>query len=137
MSIYLRDKTAAAALEFALVAPLFIVILMSTVAYGIYMSACHSIQQLAADAARSAVAGLSSAERADLATSFIKQSTINNAFIDPTKLAVSVKDDSSNSSQFTVSLSYDATNLPIWQLYSFTMPNPTIRRFSTIRVGGQ
>jgi Flp pilus assembly protein TadG len=40
-------------------------------------------------------------------------------------------------SQFVVSISYDARNLPIWNLFpGIAMPGTTIKRQSTIRVGG-
>ena len=54
-----RDKKGAAAVEFALIAPLFFLLLLTLVAFGIYLTAAHSLQQLTADAARTAIAGLS------------------------------------------------------------------------------
>jgi hypothetical protein len=40
-------------------------------------------------------------------------------------------------SQFVVSVSYDASSLPIWGLFhGIHMPGKTIRRQSTIRLGG-
>jgi Flp pilus assembly protein TadG len=49
---------------------------------------------------------------------------------------VTVGSDLSNSNQFTVTVEYDATELPIWSLYSYALPEKTIKRFSTIRIGG-
>ncbi|TDH38709.1 pilus assembly protein [Pseudohoeflea suaedae] len=132
----LRDTHGTAAIEFAIVAPLFILILLSLVGYGIYLSVAHSVQQLAADAARASIAGLSEAERQQLANSYIHTSKISNGFLDQDKLAVRVEDDTNNSYQFTVTLTYDASDLPIWSLYSFAMPGKEISRYSTIRVGG-
>jgi Flp pilus assembly protein TadG len=126
----------AAALEFAIIAPVFILILITLIAYGIYLSVAHSVQQLAADAARTAVAGVTETEREQLVNSFVSASTINDAFVDRSKLKVSVAPDPANSNQFTVSVEYDAQSLPIWNLYSFAMPDKTIRRFATIRMGG-
>lgn len=126
----------AAAVEFAIIAPVFILILMTLVAYGIYLSVAHSVQQLAADAARTAVAGITETEREQLVSNFVSTSTLNGAFIDRNKLKVTVAPDPTNNNQFTVSVEYDAQNLPIWNLYSFALPDKTIKRFATIRMGG-
>ncbi|MBN8953495.1 MULTISPECIES: TadE/TadG family type IV pilus assembly protein [unclassified Rhizobium] len=136
VSHFYRENKGAAAVEFALIAPLFFLLLLTLVAFAIYLTAAHSLQQLTADAARTAIAGLSADERSQLVQSFVTNSTINDAFIDKTKLTVTVATDPTNANQFTVSASYDASALPIWNLYTFAMPNPTIRRYSTIRMGG-
>lgn len=131
-----REKGGASAIEFAIVAPVFILIVLTLVAFGIYLSVASSIQQIAADAARTAIAGLNASERNVLARNFIAQSTLTYYLIDPTKLVVSVTDDQLNEQQFTVRLEYDASDLPIWSLYSFALPDKTIKRFTTIRIGG-
>ena len=130
------EKSGASAIEFAIVAPVFILLLLTTVAYGIYLSVAGSIQQIAADAARTAIAGLSAPERSHLAREFIARSTLDYYLIEPANLSVSVADDAGNTHQFTVTLEYDASNLPIWNLYSFALPDKKIKRFSTIRIGG-
>lgn len=136
ISHFFRHKQGAAAVEFAIVAPLFILIVLTLIAYGIYLSAAHSLQQLTADAARTAVAGLSDQERSQLVNNYIAISTLNDPLIDRKKLVVTVATDPKNVNQFTVTTEYDASALPIWNLYSFPLPNTTIRRFATIRMGG-
>lgn len=133
---YAINKSGAAAVEFALIAPLFFLTLLSLVAYGIYFSAAHSVQQLAADAARTAVAGLNETERETLVADFVNRTTMNHALLDKSRLSLQVQLDPSNPNQFTVSLSYDASNLPIFNLFSYAMPDKQIRRFATVRVGG-
>ncbi|TIM19494.1 MAG: pilus assembly protein, partial [Mesorhizobium sp.] len=49
-----REQSGTSAIEFALLAPIFILLLLGMVAYGIYFGASHSVQQIAADAARTA-----------------------------------------------------------------------------------
>ncbi len=132
----LIDRRAAAAIEFAIVAPLFFMCVLTLIAYGIYLSAAHSIQQIAADAARSAIAGLSQVERKQLATDYIQSSTMNQTFIKTSRMNVSVEDDAKNANQFTVTVTYDASDLPIWGLFTFALPAATIERYATIRVGG-
>ncbi len=125
-----------AALEFAIIFPVFILVLMTLIAYGIYLSAAHSVQQIAANAARTAIAGVTPAEREQLVNTYITTSTLNDAILNPAKFTVTVQPDPANANQFTVKLSYDAQDLPIWNLYSFAMPSKTIVRTATIRMGG-
>lgn len=131
-----KNKSGASAVEFAIIAPIFLMILLTFVGFGIYLAAASAVQQIAADAARTAIAGLNTAERSKLANDFIAQSTLNYALLEPAKLTATVTADPKNAEQFTVSIDYDATGLPIWSLYSFAMPNNHIKRFSTIRIGG-
>lgn len=106
-------------------------------AYGIYFGAAHSIQQIAADAARTAIAGLNQTERQALAGKYINQNAGGFPFIDPRMLTVDTRDSASDGSQFVVTLSYDARDLPIWGVLSdLPLPRMTIVRKTTIRIGG-
>lgn len=133
---FISSQGGAAAVEFAIIAPIFILIMITLVAYGIYLSVAHSIQQIAADAARTAVAGITETEREQLVNNFVNTSTLNGAFLERDKLKVTVAPDPTNGNQFTVSVEYNAEDLPIWNLYSFALPDKTIKRFATIRMGG-
>lgn len=130
------ENKGAAAVEFAIVAPVFILLLLTLFGFGVYLSAASSVQQIAADAARAAVAGLNPSERVSLARDYISRSTLDYYLLEPSRLTVSVSDDISNARQFTVRVEYDAAGLPIWGLYSFALPDRKIKRFSTIRIGG-
>lgn len=132
----IKDARGASAVEFAIVAPLFLMILFTMIAYGIYFGAAMSVQEIAADAARYSVAGVSDSERTALARRYIETATRDDPLIDPDHLAVSVTSDPQAPEQFMVSLSYDARALPIWNLFSFPLPSEDIRRFATIRIGG-
>jgi Flp pilus assembly protein TadG len=132
-----KSHSGTAAVEFAIVAPLFLFFLMGMIAYGIYFGAAHSVQQLAADAARTAIAGLSPTERQALAQNFITLNAGGYVFIEADKLAVQVADNPIDAQQFVVSVQYDAANLPIWGLLAnLPLPGKTIARSSTIRIGG-
>lgn len=134
---FCKNRSGTAAVEFAMLSPLFILFLMGIVAYGIYFSASNSIQQLAADAARTAIAGINSAERQQLASAFISRNAGKYPFVDTARLSVSVRDDAADPNQFVVAVRYDARNLPIWNILGdLPMPNTTISRNSTIRIGG-
>ena len=133
---FLKAKDGASAVEFALIAPMFFMVLLTMLAFGIYLSAANSVQQIAADAARSAVAGINATERKALVTAYVNTTTFNHPLIRRERLTVTSLDDPLNPNQFTVSVDYDARDLPIWNLYSYVMPDQHIRTFSTIRLGG-
>lgn len=132
-----RDERGTSAIEFAILAPVMLLLLFGMIAYGIYFGASHSIQQIAADAARTALAGLTPAERSSLASNYIKQNASGYAFINPSDLTISVGDSKADPDQFNVNITYDAHNLPIWNLLGdMQLPGETISRHSTIRIGG-
>jgi Flp pilus assembly protein TadG len=140
LSIILRFAAARAgtsAVEFALLSPLYFLLMFGMAAYGIYFGASHSVQQLAADAARVAVAGLSATERQSLASDFVARNASTYAFVDGARIGVTVADNPTDTSQFVIALTYDARGLPIWNLFhGLPLPDMTIARRSTIRIGG-
>jgi Flp pilus assembly protein TadG len=132
-----RDRNGSSAVEFAIVSPLFILFFLGMVAYGIYFGASHSIQQIAADAARTAIAGLSESERRALASDFISRNASGYPFVNPPDLMIETYGDAGDANQFVVAIRYDARTLPIWNLLDgLPMPGMTIIRRSTIRIGG-
>ncbi|MCD7058564.1 TadE/TadG family type IV pilus assembly protein [Pelagibacterium xiamenense] len=137
ISHFRADGTAAAVVEFALLLPVYLLLVLGMIAYGIYFGAAHSVQQLAADAARVAVAGLTADERAALVTAFVKANGPSYVLIDPEKLAVAPEQSPADPAQYNVTLSYDASALPIWNLYPpIPLPGKTIMYRSTVRQGG-
>ena len=131
-----KDRAGTSALEFAIIAPLFFLTLFTLIAYGIYLSVTHSVQQIAADAARTAVAGLNPAERVTLVNRYLDASRLDYSFINRAKMHVEVSDDPGNTDQFTVTITYDSSDLPIWKLFTFALPQEKIERYATVRVGG-
>lgn len=137
IGILAKTQSGASAVEFALIAPVFVLILFGMIAYGIYFGAAHSVQQIAADAARSSIAGLNVAERQQLAAGFVKNNADEYAFVDPAKVLVVVADSAKDHNQFDVTVTFDADALPIWNILpGVLMPSSTIERSSTIRIGG-
>jgi len=91
----------------------------------------------AADAARASIAGLSDTERNLLATQYIATSAADYPLIDPTKLTVEAAASPADSSQFRVSVRFDASGLPIWIMSNFVpMPDRVIERTSVVKRGG-
>ncbi|MCA0338677.1 MAG: pilus assembly protein, partial [Proteobacteria bacterium] len=58
------------------------------------------------------------------------------AFLNRAKMQVVVTDDPANPEQFTVTITYNSEDLPIWNLFTFALPSQKIKRYSTVRVGG-
>jgi Flp pilus assembly protein TadG len=131
---FYRDRKASAAVEFAIVFPLLVVFLFGIVCYGAYFWMAHNIQELANDAARAAVAGLTDAERQSLAETTLESEIVNYAVLDPALAKASYRGDSQF---FTVSVSYDASSTPFWAASQFLpMPSQTIVRSASIKLGG-
>ncbi len=134
---FIGDRSATSAVEFAILAPIFILMLFGLIAYGIYFGASNSLQQIAADAARTAIAGLDQSERQSLVKNFLAKNAVEYPFIDPGKLQVEAVDSKTDGGQFIVTLSYDARELPIWNLMNgLPLPGMTIAKQTTIRIGG-
>lgn len=134
---WLRDTRGASAVEFAILAPVFLLLLTGMLAYGIYFGAANSLQQLSADAARTAIAGLDEDERNQLVEAFLDANAGDYMLIDRSRLTFSIGDKPGDPSQYRVTLRYDASQLPIWNLYPpLPLPSQTIAYSSTIRRGG-
>lgn len=129
-----RADSGAVLVEFAIVGPILVVMLFGIVAYGGYFWLSHAVQQVANDAARAAVGGLDSAERTSLAQSSLTGSISSYAFLQAASANVTVAGDSTN---LRVSIAYDASNAPFWAMQGLLpMPNSTITRQASIRLGG-
>jgi Flp pilus assembly protein TadG len=137
LSGFVRDARATAAIEFAILMPVFLLMLTGMMAYGIYFGAANSIQQLTADAARTAIAGLNLAERNTLVGAYLTNNAGEYLLIDQAKVSFTIGDKPGDPSQYRVTVRYDASDLPIWNLYlPLPLPSPVITYTSTIRRGG-
>lgn len=133
----LLDERGASAVEFALLVPVYLLLVIGALAYGIYFGAAHSVQQLTADAARTAVAGLSSAERQGLVEAFVARNGGSYVLLAPENILVEAGPHPLDGNQYRVVLRYDATHLPIWNLYlPLPLPQKQIVRTASIRRGG-
>ena len=133
MRKFLRDKQGTAAIEFALVLPVFLLILFGILFYGLYFGAVHAVQQIAAEAARASVAGITNAEREDLARTKAAQDVAANPLLDPTAMTVAVVQ---SAGSIRVTITYDCSRLPIWGLARLLpTPSSTIRRVGVIDSG--
>lgn len=136
--MFKRNEDGTAAVEFALVLPVFLVLLLGIIAYGIYFAAAHSTAQLAADAARASVAGRSDADRATRAKANVASNISGyGMLLDPAKITVDAAPLASDPNQFRVAIRYDAANLPIWSFTPFLpLPSKIIEQSAVIARGG-
>lgn len=131
------DDSGASAVEFAVVFPLFLLITLVILAYGIYFGAAHSVQQLAADAARSSVPGLNEAERTQLTQDYISANAGSYPLLRANKVTVTTTPGNASPDDMVVTVKYDSTSLPIWGFSTlFPLPSPIIQRVAVIHRGG-
>lgn len=125
------------AVEFAIIAPIFLLLFFGMIAYAIYFSAMHAVQQLSADAARVSISGISKKERDELVQGFLDANASSYMMLNADLLVYHIGDAPNDPTQYQVSISYDASELPIWNLYPpIPLPSQTITFSSTIRKGG-
>jgi Flp pilus assembly protein TadG len=128
------SERASAAVEFAIVGPVLVLLMMGIFTYGGYFLTAHTVQQMANDAARSALAGLDDEERLTLAREAALTSLANQAFM---RGQFSDFDLSRSGNTIAVRLTYDASEDLYWSFESLLpVPTPEISRAATIRLGG-
>lgn len=127
-----------AAVEFALVAPVLLALLAGILAFGIFLGASNTLRQLAAEAARASVAGVTDAERASLAQQRVAVSLAAGSFFRPGSVGVQVGPDAADPTLYTVTLSYDARALGLGTLARLVpaLPPETLRSTVSVRRGG-
>ena len=133
LSRFRRDRRGVAAIEFAIVAPLLIMMMFGMIMYGSWFWMAHSVQSMASEGARAAIAGLDPAEREQLARAFVGLQ-VGDLGLDGAKAAVEVE---STPNVIRVNIVYDASDHPLMAL-SGLIPSPpkVIRRTAVVRLGG-
>jgi Flp pilus assembly protein TadG len=116
-------RRGAAAVEFALIAPLLIAIIFGIVIYGSYLAVVHGVQQLAAEVARASIAGLSESERVSLAQTYVTANVGAYPLISPNLLTVNAT--LSGTNVFVVTVSYNASQMFIYSLPAFVPAPPS------------
>lgn len=133
LSRVIQDRRGVAAIEFAIIAPMLILLLFAMVMYGGWFWMAHSVQSLASEGARAAVAGLDPVEREQLARSFVGEQ-VSDLGLNATKAAVTIDSDTAT---IRVHIAYDVSDHPLMAL-SALIPSPprVIRRTAIVRLGG-
>lgn len=129
-----RARGGVAAVEFALIAPIFIGLLLAIVVYGGWLWLSQSVQSLASESARAALGGLDEAEQRRLAEGFVADQAGQVLGLDPRLATVTVTRDSQS---LRVGIAYDVHAHPLI-LLAGPLPKPpaTIARSAVVRTGG-
>lgn len=132
-----RDRSGVAAIEFAIVGPLFFMVLLGVLIFAIYFGTVHSVQQIAAEAARATVQGITEAERSAIAQNHVKTIVGKYPLLDPNYLTVQAATSASDPNLFNVSIQYDASRSIVFAFEGLIpMPPKTIARSAVVRRGG-
>lgn len=128
---------ATAAVEFALTVPIMIALLFGGYVFGVYLGVAHSVQQLASEAARASIAGLSDTERASLARRFVTSTVASYGLLRPDALTVAAASSATDPDIFTVTLTYNTSGMGL-SAFSGIVPMPTerLQRSGSVRRGG-
>ena len=134
---YFNNQSGVAAVEFAIIAPVLMLVLFGIIAYGIFFGVAHSVQQQASNSARAAMGGLNSAERQALVEAYVETYLERDGLLIAEHLTVEVEPLEGDETIMAVRVSYDAAELPVWNLYNgLPPPERIIERQSLIRTGG-
>jgi Flp pilus assembly protein TadG len=130
-------RSGVAALEFALVTPILLLMIFAMLAMGIYLMFVHEVQELASSTARSSVAGLNEAERNSLAQQFVANAVANSALLNAADVSLQTTTSGTPATNYAVTISYTLKDTPIPMLASLiAVPLNNISRTSTIEFGG-
>lgn len=130
----IRDDAGSAAVEFALIGPVLILMLMGIFTYGGYFLTAQTVQQFANDAARAAIAGLDDDERLAIAEQSLRAALSTQSHMRGDLAGIDVRRDGE---VLAVDVTYDASEEIYWAVQTLVpTPSPIIRRTAAIRLGG-
>jgi Flp pilus assembly protein TadG len=127
-------ESGAVAVEFAILGPVFLVMLVGTMVWGQYFWISHAVQQLANDSARAALAGLDTSERETLARTTLSNEVADYANLRPSAAVLTLDD---HGDRMTISVRYDTSGATFWA-FGGLVPSPPkiVLRQATVRLGG-
>jgi Flp pilus assembly protein TadG len=133
-----RARRAVAALEFALTAPILLLMMIGLICFGFYFVFMHELQELASSAARASVAGLSDAERDTLARQFVATAIADSAMLNAADVTVSTSSAGTPATLYEVTVDYTLKDTPIPMLAGLiSLQLSDISRTSTVKFGTQ
>ena len=130
----ITDLKGSAAVEFALVGPLFVMLLISMIVYGGWFWLAQSVQHLASEGARAAVGGMTAAEQTTMARTAVAQGADGGGAFAASAAVVGVQ---TTPETIRVTVTYNAATHPIMALAGLVPAPPAlIVRSAVVRVGG-
>lgn len=124
-----RDRRAAALIEFALLLPMLLSLVMGVICYGQYIWLAHSVQTAANDAARAIVAGMTASERLTLARAAVATDMASVPELRANQIALAVEE---GGARATVKLRVDARALTLLSTGMVPLPDPIIERRAVV-----
>lgn len=129
----IRNRAGATIVEFAIVLPVLVCLLMGVLGYGQYFLLAHSVQQIANDAARATVAGLDPDERKQLAETSVTQDVSALGNLPRGRVAAAVNE---TGDSVAVEVTLDAHGMALFTTSLVPMPSPMIERRAVVLRGG-
>ena len=129
----IAETRAASLVEFAIVLPLLICLLFGILGYGQYFLLAHSVQQIANDAARATVAGLTPDERATLARTSVADDVTALGEFNAARIDTAIAE---TGDTVAVNITLDAHGMGLFRTALVPMPDPRIERRAVVRRGG-
>jgi Flp pilus assembly protein TadG len=129
-----RDQAGSALIEFALIAPVFLMLVFGIVVYGLYFATSIAVTYAAAEAARASEAGLSDSERESLANA-AAQSIIADytPLLAVASATITSGPAPGNSGLFEVTVAYDFHSFGLAGLAT-VLPIPTTNPSASVTV---
>lgn len=131
IQIRLKPRLGASAVEFALVAPLFIALVCGICVYAVWFLLAISVQSLATESARASLAGIDDDERRDLARAYVTAHAPDSGLA-PAQL-VQVVDVEAGRTRVTVR--FDASDHPVMALKGLIPSPPSVIERSAVVAG--
>jgi Flp pilus assembly protein TadG len=129
----LYDQRGATMVEMAMTLPVLLAFLFGILSGGSWLAMAHAVQQGANDAARSAIAGLTPAERATLAADTARTVLARTYGVAAADVATTVQDDGQ---RLTVTVSYNGTRNPLLSLPIMPAASKVIERRGSVMLTG-
>lgn len=130
---FARDRRGVAVVELALTLPVLLTLMFGILTGGSWLALSHAVQQGANEGARAAIAGLTQAERATIATDTARAALRQSYGIDAADVAVTVNDDGA---RIAVAVRYDGSANPLLSLPIMPAPATVIERRASIVLSG-
>ena len=125
------------AVEFALVAPVLMLMLFGIIAFGYVFGVYHGVQQIASEAARASVSGITDPERVTIARDFVAANVSAYPLLDPTRLKMTTSQSGPPRQTFEVAIQYDMSDTVFANLASLiALPPPQVERRAVVQRGG-
>ena len=129
---FLHGDQGTSAIEFALVVPIFLTLTFGVIVYGAYFASLGVVQQIAYEAARASVTGLTDAERQSLATARASALVASyGGLLNTPTVTINAVSTGAGSFAVTVTQQFDALGLGN---ISGILPMPPAQQSATVEV---